>query len=115
MLYLVVSSERGREGRERRERVRRLWAGDVGDDGRYVFVLPTMENEEENEYIIEESEEFKDILQTDIKLSDSHSHSKQVIICFDMVFSHFLLPAHLKPLVLPPLLQQHPLQCLTAR
>ena len=61
------------------------------NDGRYVFVVPTMATEEENEDIIEESEEFIDILQTDIKLSDSHAHSKQVIY-YDMhagVFSLF--------------------------
>ena len=84
--------------------MRRLWAGDVGDDDRYVFVVPTMETEEENVDIIEECEEFKDILQTDIKLSESHAHSKQVVK-YRTVFSYFLLPAHLQPLVLPSLLQ----------
>ena len=78
ILYMVVSSGRGRVGRERRERVRRLWAGGVGGDDRYVFVVPEVETEEENKEIIEEGEKFEDILQTDIKLSDSHAVSKQV-------------------------------------
>ena len=46
IIYMVVSSGRGREGRERRERVRRLWAGDVGDDDRYVFDVPEVETVE---------------------------------------------------------------------
>ena len=81
LLYLVLSSKRGREGRERRERVRRLWAGELGDCGRYVFVVPTVDTEEDTDNIIEESEEFGDILQTDWKLSDIHAHSKQVPLC----------------------------------
>ena len=68
----------GREGREKRERVRRLWAGEVGGEDRYVFVVPEVETEEENKEIIEESKKFEDILQTDIKLSESHDDSKQV-------------------------------------
>ena len=78
ILYMVVSSGRGKEGRERRERVRRLWAGEVGGEDRYVFVVPEVETEEENKEIIEESKKFEDILQTDIKLSESHDDSKQV-------------------------------------
>ena len=78
ILYMVVSSGRGREGRERRKRARKLWAGGVGHDDRYVFVVPEVETEEEGKKILEESEKFEDILQTDIKLSDSHADSKQV-------------------------------------
>ena len=78
ILYMVLSSGRGREGRERRERVRRLWAGGVGDDDRYVFVVPEVETEEGKKEILEESKKFADILQTDTKLSDSHADSKQV-------------------------------------
>ena len=44
LLYLVLSSKRGRE---RRERVRRLWAGEMGDGGRNVFIVPTVDTEEE--------------------------------------------------------------------
>ena len=76
LLYLVLSSKRGREGRER---VRRLWAGELGDGGSYVFIVPYVDSEKETEDLIEESEEFKDILQTYLKLSDSHAHSKQVL------------------------------------
>ena len=83
MLYLVVSNERGREGRERRERVRRLWARGGGGDDRYVFVLPDVED---NKEIIKESEEFGDILQTDIKLSDNHANFKQVRIVLVEIF-----------------------------
>ena len=78
ILYMVVSSGRGREGRERRERVRRLWAGGVGGDDRYVFVLHEEETEEENKEVFEEGEKFEDVLQTDIRLSDSHADAKQV-------------------------------------
>ena len=61
--------------------MRRLWAGKLGNGGRYVFIVPYVDTEEETEDIIEESEEFKDILQTDVKLSVSHAHSKQVLLC----------------------------------
>ena len=123
LLYLVLSSKRGKEGRERRERVRRLWAGELVDGGRYVFILPTADTEEETEDILEESEEFKDVLQTDVKLSDGHAHSKQVLLCHlkDEVIavltpyiSHYFLQDHLQPPLLPPLLQKHPLHCLAA-
>ena len=93
ILYMVVSSGRGRVGRERRERVRRLWAGGVSGDDRYVFVVPEVETEEENKEIIEESEKFEDVLQTDIRLSDSHADSKQVKNILIKIFSYSPSPA----------------------
>ena len=103
--------------------MRRLWAGKLGNGGRYVFIVPYVDTEEETEDIIEESNEFKDILQTDVKLSDSHAHSKQVLLChlkgeviavFTPYISHYFLTDHLQPPLLPPLLQKHPLHCLAA-
>ena len=80
-------------GRERRERVRRLWAGGVGGDDRYVFVVPEIETEEASKEIIEEGEKFGDVLQTDIKLSDSHADSKQVKNILIKIFSYSPSPA----------------------
>ena len=85
--------------------MRRLWAGELGDGGRYVFIVPTVDTEEETEDIIEESEEFKDILQTDVKLSDDTT-------VLTLYISVYFLTDHLQPPLLPPLLQKHPLHCL---
>ena len=58
--------------------MRRLWAGEMGDGGRNVFIVPTVDTEEETVDIMEESEKCKDILQTDLKISGAHAHSNQV-------------------------------------
>ena len=79
--------------------MRRLWAGELGGGCRYVFIVPTFESKEENADAVKESEEFQDILQTDLKLSDSHFHSKQVsketgVLCTVYCFMDSLLLAN---------------------
>jgi len=88
LLYLVLSIKRGIEGSERRMRARRLWAGELGGAGKYLFVVPRYETGEENGDILEESEEYQDILQTDLRLEDTHFHSKQVISSLYFSYLH---------------------------
>ena len=70
-------------------RARRLWAGELGGAGKYLFVVPRYETGEENGDILEESEEYQDILQTDLRLEDTHFHSKQVRYNSVLIIGHY--------------------------
>lgn len=82
LLYMVPSSSR-----VERDRVRRLWAGQLGRESRCVFLLPHLE-EVEQEEVRDEVEKQQDIVFTGVERSGDNFLSEQAVAGLYLAHTH---------------------------